>query len=610
MNSLSKILFSVIALCVSAIPAIAFDYPVVKITKSVSPLGPDQIALDMLDSVTVTIALTGDTKNYPNGVETAVVLVLDESGSMDGHESYSRGAAKAVIALLKPADKVGLVAFGSGIKAKVALTTDHASVTAKINSLDSPDGQTNALNAINEANAMLTADPTAVKRIVIFFTDGVPTPITQVDDILDKVDDLNQAKISYYTVAYQNFLKNWLKQLAQETGGVFCDAGTGALIESCFIDAFKKGSQTVNAQHVWVHEVLSKNFEAVPGTLNYSMGGSYTPETPSFKAAMQSAAQTLYSTGVLDTPAIYELPASRTFNVQFDITPTTCKDIVQNLGTNDTNATYLEYNFGPMKAFQIYYPEFNQAFVKVNRCGVYLNKTFEQTNRIINIRLSNAFPDRNVCDVHLTEVVGPLVMANVGAATPSTWQGDSRIVFPHYPPGEAWKVNGLEWRLFDGVPLGPNEPPSQFPPHGFKVTSHNYIGPSTEVLFKLPVDARPEAAGQKNVLVNMGWKPSIDGGDETGSTLTFWYKIPFGVPRPKNENVAGYTYNYYYESISGDSKWDFKRHVVIHLPDLKVPSLEPEWPHTKSSQMIYLPGDAKWPGKPTKVDPSKITPKP
>ena len=586
----------------------ASNYPVVGVTKSVSPLGPDQSALDPLDTVTLTIELTGDTRTYPQGVETAVVLVLDESGSMDGEEGFSRSAAKAVISILKPTDKVGLVAFDTGIKSKVNLTTNHTAVSSAIDALDSPDDATNALKAVTEANAMLAADKSAVKRMVIFFTDGVPTPITQMDDILDKTQEMNKAKISYYTVAYRNFLKSWLKQLAYATGGNFCDAGTGGTIATCFTAAFKAGSQTVSAQDVWVHEVLSSDFKAVAGTFSYSTGGSYVPDAPDFKAAMQAAEQKLYTSGVLDTPAIYELPKGRSFTVSFDITPTSCTETVQKLGINNSQATYLEYDFGPL-SFKISHPEFNQAFVAVNRCGAYIDKRFEQTNRVITVSLRNAFPDRNIYDVHLTEVVGALVGPYVGSATPASWNGDSRVVFPHYPPNDAWNVNGLEWRLFNGVPVGPNDPNPTYPPFGFKVNSHNYIGPSTEVQFKLPVYAKTEAAGKKNVLINQGWQPAIEGGEEPGSSLTFWYKLPFGAPEPKQEIINGYTFRYSYESISGSSNWSKKRHVVIRLPDLHVASFEPEWPYAPEPLTVQ-PLEPRGPGLPPTIDPTKLTPRP
>ena len=229
-----------------------------------------------------------------------------------------------------------------------------------------------------------------------------------------------------------------------------------------------------------------------------------------FKAAMGKAEQAFYASGTLTTPPIFELPKGRTFDVSFDVTPATCKDKKQDLPVDDTAKTYLTYKYG-QKVFDIYHPTYNQAWIPVSPCGVYVEKSFDQTNRVISISVRNTFQDRVVSDVHVIEVVGPDVGHLIGEATPFSYQGERQVVWPHYPKGESWRTDGVEWRLFSGHFVGGTQF-TPYPPIGWQVTTHSYIPEGKQVEFRLPIYAKPSAAGKTNVLLNKGNVVDIESG--------------------------------------------------------------------------------------------------
>lgn len=543
------------------------SYPVVKVTKSLSPLGPDKKGIDILESATVNIKIEGDSIQNPKGLD--VVLVLDESGSMKKLSKYSRSAAKNVVSLLNPSVKVALVTFSTKAQIVVPLTTQHKKVNSAIDKLPSPVGKTNVKEAFDFANSMLNKDKTAIKKTVFLFTDGMPTPITQADLIRKEIPFLNANNINYFTAGYGNFTKTWLMELAEDTGGQFCDPKTPDYIKKCFEDFWKEASKFAHAQQVMINEVLSGHFKVKHGSLKYSSSLKTQPKY--LEDAMKTAAKKFYSTGILKTPPIYELPAGKTFHISFDVIAKTCKPKLVKLPVNDINKTYLKYKYGG-KSFNIKHPQFNQVYIPVNACGVYVDKKFEMVNRIITIEIRNTFQDRNINDIHVVEILGKHVSPNTGAATPFKYGTLGQVAWPHYPPGSTWETDGMEWRFFDGIPASA---PQKYPPHSWKITSHGYIKPNTKLTLSLPVIAKASAKGKSPVTIN---KEMILDPDNTqkGASISFWYKYEFGEPHKKSEQVGKYKYKYTYENLPGTGKWGSKRHVIIYLPKYEVLALPPK----------------------------------
>ena len=549
-------------------------YPVPTVTKKLAPLGPDKSAIDMSEYATIDITVSGDTVYEQSGVETAVVIALDESGSMDDLCTHSRAAAKTVVNSLNPMDKVALVTFSTNAQKVVSLTTQHAQAIAAINNLPSPDGMTNVKAAFDLANTILLQDKTAIKKIVILFTDGMPTPLTQIDQLDDKKSFLNANNINYYTAGYGDFSKAWLKDLAEDTGGEFCAPTSPDDISVCFKTFWEEASQYVHAQQVIVNEVLSANFEVKPGSCTYSTGGG-VKELKEFADGMEAAKSNFYSTGTLTTPPIYELPKGRTFNLSFAVKPKTCQPVLAKLPVNDEKKTYLAFKYGAGE-FKVTPPQFNQEYIPVNPCGVYIDKNFEQINRVVTIEIRNTFQDRNVNDIHVVDILGEHVYGDAYVATPFTYGTLGQVVWPHYPPGSSWEPDGVEWRFFNGVPATQYQ---KYPPHDWSITSHGYIEPNTNLKLSLPIVAKASAEGKSPVTINKGRVLDPDVPQE-GAQISFWYYFEHAADKIPSEQVGKYTYNYSYEDLpfGFSDQWGSKRHVVIYLPELEVLTLPPQWP--------------------------------
>ncbi len=552
----------------------AKKYPVVKVTKSMGTLGPDKTGIDVLESATITIKLDGDSMKNPKGL--SVVLILDESGSMDNLAKHSRAAAKAVVGLLDPSDKVALITFSTNATLVSGLTMQHQKVISAINNLSDPDGKTNVKQAFDLANTTLKNDKSAIKKVVFLLTDGMPTPITQADQLRKGIPSLNASNINYFTAGYGNFTKTWLMELAEDTGGTFCDPTSPSYIKTCFQKFWQQASKLAHAQQVTINEVLSSHFSVVSGTFSHSTSLKSMPKY--LKDALIKAEANFYATGVLKTPPIYELPTGQHFSVSFDVSPKTCKPKKTNLPVNDITKTYLEYRYGA-KVLTITHPQFNQVSVPVNPCGVYVEKKFEMANRIVRIAIRNTFQDRNVNDIHVVEIQGDYVTPIPASAKPFKYGTLGQVLWPHYPATSYMTPDGVEWRFFDGLPTTAATI-KLYPPYGYTVQSHGYIKANTKLELSLPINAKASAKDRSPVVIN---KEGIKGPDVTvvGGSITFWYYYDkFADTKIKSEQIGGYTYKYYYEDLpyGFSQKWGNKRHVVINLPKLEVVSLPPEWP--------------------------------
>ncbi|MCX6618079.1 MAG: VWA domain-containing protein [Acidobacteria bacterium] len=108
---------------------------------------------------------------------TAVVLVLDKSASMDGAKmAMTREAGRAAIALLRPTDKVGVIAFDSAFRWVVPMSPagDMARISQLIESIVA-DGGTSIYPAL-EAGFQAIRQESAGRKHIILMTDGWSTP--------------------------------------------------------------------------------------------------------------------------------------------------------------------------------------------------------------------------------------------------------------------------------------------------------------------------------------------------------------------------------------------------------------------------------------------------
>ena len=145
-----------------------------------------------------------------------VVLAVDSSGSTEGRRiSDLVEAGHALIAGLKPHDRIALTTFNHAVAPRVALTADFAQVALALERLE-PRGQTAILDGIHAA--IMTTQAEAGRSLVIVCTDGRDTMSWLHADEVAEVAKRSNAVI--YAVAAGD-ARRWseLSDLTELTGG-------------------------------------------------------------------------------------------------------------------------------------------------------------------------------------------------------------------------------------------------------------------------------------------------------------------------------------------------------------------------------------------------------
>jgi Mg-chelatase subunit ChlD len=126
---------------------------------------------------TVTLTLQGESS--VQSTPTDLVLVLDESGSIDGTEflqlkSFADEVVEAVgdDGLFAQGGRVGVVAFASGQQVVIGLNGDEATVRSAIAANTQSGGSTCISCGLNAASGVMGADDPARNQLVIVITDG------------------------------------------------------------------------------------------------------------------------------------------------------------------------------------------------------------------------------------------------------------------------------------------------------------------------------------------------------------------------------------------------------------------------------------------------------
>lgn len=187
-----------------------------------------------------------------------VVLVLDESGSMD-LESPTRMerlkvAAKDFIALAESGAEVGIVSFasdaapGSGRVSLAidALGADRSDWNDAIDGLD-PDTRTNIGDGLDAAHTQITAAGGVTgNTYVVLMTDGLnnePSPQADADaDLTAEIADLLAAGIPVYVTCTGGDLglQSQCAEIAAGTNGFYVDSADAARLPEAFVDLHER----------------------------------------------------------------------------------------------------------------------------------------------------------------------------------------------------------------------------------------------------------------------------------------------------------------------------------------------------------------------------------
>lgn len=251
-------------------------------------------------------AANGAVVNNPNFIETdetvRVVLVLDESGSMDA-ESPTRlerlkVAASDFIATAENDTEVGIVSYSTNAESGgghasvpiTALGNDRSNWTDAIDDLDH-DGWTNIGDGLQKAKDMIVnAGGVTANTYVVLMTDGLnnrPEPQATADADLDtKVADLLASGIPVYVTCTGGDLglQSQCAEIAGGTNGFNADSADAARLPENFVDFHERitGFQSIDS--------VSGNFAKIdafsPKTIYVDEGS----ESVSFSLLWENAA--------------------------------------------------------------------------------------------------------------------------------------------------------------------------------------------------------------------------------------------------------------------------------------------------------------------------------
>lgn len=343
----------------------------------------------------LTLSVTGDSEQSETGKPVDVVVVVDESTSMndgiDGRGSVSRIQAThdAVAALADelltsdnaalPVDQqvqVSVVAFGTHTGVACGFTTSADDVKGAVPTVASQDQGTNWEAGLNLANAQSSGRAGAEKHIV-FLSDGDPTyrissegykwwnPTDWGDgDNHDgtygtgrsdpkgrnysaaKTEANKRGNASLYVVSASANATN-MRKFATDTAGTFLDGTTAENLSSAFAQIAQTIKKSVAYKDVKVVDALSQWVEgtAADGTVEnvrYAKDGQAWATAPQATITGGAVAWDLSSAGELEKGVTY----SMTFTVRPNAAAradVAAKGSEQTYPTNDGSATYVEY---------------------------------------------------------------------------------------------------------------------------------------------------------------------------------------------------------------------------------------------------------------------------
>lgn len=178
-----------------------------------------------------------------SGVE--AILVIDDSGSMVSNDRYNQRltVAQNLIDNLPENSKVGVVKFTSSTtKLTTSLTSDKETAKSYLTtSYFRSSGGTSMYTAINSSFSMFEATDDNILKMMIVLSDGA-TSYTYLHSSVVTTANNNGVKI--YTVGLgsssSSYFTQYLKPLANNTGGAFYLASDASQLEDIYKDINKK----------------------------------------------------------------------------------------------------------------------------------------------------------------------------------------------------------------------------------------------------------------------------------------------------------------------------------------------------------------------------------
>lgn len=183
----------------------------------------DNVIIRGLDPSQITLLENGVPRQVslrcPGVVErNAVVLVLDNSGSMLGAMPKLIEASKRLVDSLGAMDECAVITFGRGINVVQDFTTDKALLKGVLDNMTA-NGGTPLFDASYEGCGLLQSR--AGNKHAVIITDGDDNQSTHTDQDVIDVANMIGAKLHTISFAVNPALQGIMQRMAVETGGVF-----------------------------------------------------------------------------------------------------------------------------------------------------------------------------------------------------------------------------------------------------------------------------------------------------------------------------------------------------------------------------------------------------
>ena len=206
-------------------------------------------------------------ENY-NGVE--LVLVIDDSGSMDWNDSSNERlvVAKNLIDKLPENSKIGVVKFESGVSVLTpSLITEKDSAKAYLTtSYFWSSGGTSMYRGIQSGLSLFSPNEDTAFKIAVVLSDGATGDTSMHSSIVKAAKEKN---VKVYTVGLgssTSYFNNYLKPLANSTGGEFYLAANASQLSIIYEDIGNKIDLSVDSDWDGLPDYYEDNLYLFNGT--------------------------------------------------------------------------------------------------------------------------------------------------------------------------------------------------------------------------------------------------------------------------------------------------------------------------------------------------------
>lgn len=227
--------------------------------------------------VLVAVTLEADRRGDASRPPVNIAIVLDRSGSMGGDKlRHAKRAARALIAQLRPSDRVAVISYSSEVDVITPATLATADAThlaaAQIDRLYD-DGETNLAAALATAERELApaVGPERLSRILLI-SDGAANQGTVEPEVLTRIAGrIGEGGISITTIGIgTDFDERTMTAIAAASHGNYYFADRPAALESWFAEELRRLGST-RATDIALEVIPAQGVEVIDA-LGYPVG--------------------------------------------------------------------------------------------------------------------------------------------------------------------------------------------------------------------------------------------------------------------------------------------------------------------------------------------------